>query len=277
MLQSSYGGRRIFHDGTRLVPVVAPVPESFPVFRSPDPPPPRRFRGVATGLHPIVTRAKRRATFSGVYRVFNDAEYRAYRDDSGPPDEGDIPIGASSNLPFTPEVTYGDAIWRNSLAFFNGIFTSGFLPLGERGETWLELEIVAGAEKARPPAGPVLEALQGPGAWRAYDIKGGIVRILGTYRQAAGPQATHWVLTYTTDGTDPVAAPGTGGTQTRVTQALGGGFWHPLEYELPAQDDETVVKITLQMGRQVGETWYYSENSETYTVTVSTAGPAAPG
>jgi hypothetical protein len=215
---------------------------------------PERSRGVdaATLLRRYETEAR------GLYRVFNTAAYRLYRSQSRPPREGDEPFATTSSLPYEPGDTFGDGIWYLSVSYFNGVIDSGFLPLGPAGETYLRLEIVSGDEVYAPP--------YGPGGWSLSNVGGGVVRIVGYYRQRGGLRAGQWSIAYTTDGTDPPA------DQPDVTVTIVPEGLAALEYDLPAQSDGTTVKVRLQTRRLDGATWRYSEDSEIKTIEVEATG-----
>jgi len=118
---------------------------------------------------------RRYAEHRGKYRVFNAAEYRFYRSDTAPPDEGDSPFATSASLPHTPTNIYADGIWYLSVSYFNGVLDSGFLPLGPNGETFLRLDISGAEESGSPP--------DGPATWHIEQRAGGVVGVVGFYMQ----------------------------------------------------------------------------------------------
>jgi len=206
--------------------------------------------------------SKRYADARGKYRIFNAAEYRFYRDNSAPPEEGDTPFDTNATLPHTPTNTYANGTWYISMSRFNGVLDSGFLPVGPNGETYLRLDLAAGAEEGSPPNAPL--------GWRLELRPNGVVRVIGTYYQVGDLRATQWAIAYTTDESSPPAdTPDE--TETMPTRGLA-----QLVYDLPAQGDETIVKVRLQTRRQDGETWVYSEGSTVLTVTADAQGPSAP-
>jgi hypothetical protein len=197
----------------------------------------------------------------GQYRIFNAAGYSFYRSNSGPPNETDIPFATSATLPATPSNTYADGTWYLSMSYFNGCLSSGFLPLGPHGETYLLMEIAGGAAVGDRPSLPSTAALQ---------IKaGGVIRINAVY--VATPdganRATEWSIAYTTDGTTPP-----NNTPT-ATKAMTGGALQVLAFDLPAQANGTVVKVQLQTRR--GGT-VYSFPGTVLVATADATGPTAP-
>ena len=198
----------------------------------------------------------------GLYRIFNAATYRFYRDNAAPPTEADAPFATNATLPHEPADVYANGTWYLSASYFDGVLDSGFLPIGERGETYLRLDLAAGAEAIEPPYGPT--------DWRIEELAGGIVRVVGFYLQLAGTKrATQWALGYTTNGVDPVVDTPTY-TVTFATQGLA-----VIDYQLPAQGHGVVVKCRLQTRRNDGS-WVYSEGSTVKTITTDTSGPTAP-
>lgn len=201
------------------------------------------------------------ASARGKYRIFAAAEYRFYRSQSAPPVAGDTPFATSSTLPHEPADTYADGTWYLAVSWFNGIFDSGFLPIGPLGEPYLRLDLASGAETISPPAGPL--------RWHLQARAGGVVRVAGVYCQAGALRAGQWALAYTVDGSTPAAdSPG-------VTQAMAAADLDYLVYDLPAQPHGTTVSVRLQTRRNDG-TWVYSEGSEVETISADDSGPAAP-
>ena len=198
----------------------------------------------------------------GKYRIFNDAGYRFYRSDTAPPAEGSEPFATNATLPYTPDDVYADGTWYLACSYFNGVLDSGFLPIGPNGETYLRIDITDGDEIDSPP--------NAPNHWRLIQRPAGVVRVSGVYFQVGDLRATQWAIAYTTNG----AAPAT--DDPDLTKAMPAtGLCH-LQYSLPAQAHETVVKVRLQTRRQDGETWYYSEDSTVETITVDMVGPTVP-
>jgi len=187
-------------------------------------------------------------TARGLFRIFNTAEYRFYRSNSGPPDFSSAPFATSSSLPATPAVSWGAGTWRIGVTWFNGVFESDPLPLGPRGETYLRLDISGGADIGNPPFEPVHVGLQ--------ERAGGVVRVTGVYWQPpAGGRADEWALSWTNDGSAPTIDP------PDITVELPADGLALLEYDLPAQADATTVKVALGVRRNDGGTWRYSGES----------------
>jgi len=197
---------------------------------------------------------KYRRTLDGLYRVFNDAEYRFYRSNSGPPAETDTPFATSATLPATPTDTFAPGTWYLSVSYFNGVVDSGFLVLGNRGETWRRLDIEAGGSEIQEPPAP-------PASWRLEQRSGGVVRVVGVYFQGGTLKATEWAITYTTDGSTPGAPPAVSPDVTVAFNSDNSAIV-VLNYDLPAQAKTATVKVRLQVRRNDGGDWLYSEGSD---------------
>lgn len=205
----------------------------------------------------------------GLYRVFNPEVFRFYRDNTGPPQEGDTPFDTNATLPYTPDFTYADGTWWVSVSKFNGVLDSGFLPRGPAGETYIRLDIAAGQKILSPPTSPI-DAPVAPGSWWLQKRAGGVVAVLGNYIQTGDQRAEEWAIAYTTDdSTPPEDTP-----DYTVTIPAGGGV-HVLEYELPAQSHGTTVKVRVQVRRNDGS-WVYSEDSVVQEIQADALGPKAP-
>lgn len=204
---------------------------------------------------------KCRVEARGLYRVFNTAEYRLYRSQVRPPQEGDTPFATTASLPYEPADVFGNGTWYVSMSYFNGVIDSGFLPLGQAGETYLRLEIESGSEVYAPP--------NGPNDWRLENVGGGVVRVLGYYRQGGGLRAGQWAIAYTTDGSEPAA------DTPDVTRSIVAEGLALLEYDLPAQGDGTTVRVRLQTRRLDDATWRYSEDSVIKTISAEATGGGA--
>jgi hypothetical protein len=206
---------------------------------------------------------RRYASARGLYRVFNPAQYQFFKSNVSPPAESGIPFATSATLPSTPTATYADGTWYLSVAYFNGVLSSGFLPIGPRGETYLKLEISGGAALATRPGGPLTASLQ--------VLAGGVIRVNAVY--AAFPdganRADTWSIAYTTNGTTPP-----NNTPT-VTKAMTAGGLQVLAYTLPAQADGTTVKVQLQTRRGSGP-GVYSLPGTVLTAVADATGPSAP-
>lgn len=223
----------------------------------------RRERSVT--VDPSAWLRPSRFELRGLYRVFNDAEYRFYRSNSAPPVESDSPFATNATLPYEPSDTYADGIWYLSATYFNGVIESGFLPIGDRGETYIRLEIVDGEVIANPPYGPDRWGLVASGA--------GVITVTAVYHQVGTLRADTWAITYTTDGNDPGTPPDISPT---VTQAMRGAGMQILSYALPVQAQGTTVKVRLQTRRDDGDEGYkYSEGSTVKTLTADEIGGVA--
>lgn len=216
------------------------------------------FKHIVSRLTEIT---RRYATHRGLFRIFNTTEYRFYRSNSTPPEEGDTPFATSSSLPHTPADTFADGTWYLSVSYFNGVIDSGFLPVGPDGETCLRVDISGGGQTNAPPDGPL--------EWRLEARAGGVVCVIGLYMQPGTERAGEWAIAYTVDGSTPPE------DTPDVTQTIAARGLVPLTYDLPAQADGTTVKVRLQTRRNDG-TWVYSENSVVKTLAADAQGPTAP-
>ena len=195
----------------------------------------------------------------GLYRVFNAAEYRFYRDNSAPPEEGDSPFATNATLPHEPADVYADGTWYLSVSYYNGVMDSGFLPLGPAGETYLRLDLVGGDEADAPPAAPL--------DWRIEAAADGAVRVIGLYFEVGDLRADQWSIGYVVDGVTP---------PTVVTVALSPGPGLAiLDYLLPEQYHGASVTVLLQTRRGTASP-IYSENSTVKTVAADAHGPTVP-
>lgn len=210
---------------------------------------------------PLIDIRRHYFTGRGKYRIFNTAAYIFYRSNVGPPTEADALYESSATLPATPATTFANGTWWISVAYFNGVIKSGFLPLGPNGETFIRLDIAGGVVAASPP--------QPPGDWRLEVRAGGVIRVVGFYLQADSNRATDWAITYTTNGSTPGTPPAVSPTVTVLMPTRGLAV---LSYDLPAQANGTTVKVRLQTKRSTA----YSENSVVKTAIADAAGPSAP-
>lgn len=218
----------------------------------------KRGRGWSIAPH-MIDFARRQASGRGLYRIFNAAEYRFFRTDGSPPAEGDTPLESNATLPHTTAATWADGNWYVSVDFFNGNISSGFLVLGENGETWIRLPISGGASVGAPPRAPADVRIQ--------NVGGGVVKVFALYTELGDDRADTWAIAFTTNGVDPPEdAPD-------VTVAMLGSGVEVLEYLLPAQANGTTVKVRVQT-RRSGTA--YSEGSQVLQVTADAVGPTAP-
>jgi hypothetical protein len=205
--------------------------------------------------------ARRYLDGRGKYRVFNAVGYRFYRSNSGPPAETDTPFATNATLPHEPADAYADGTWYLSVSYFNGVIDSGFLPVGPNGETYLRLDITAGAVAGSPP---------NPANDCQLEVRAaGVVAVLAAYYQADTLMAEEWAVAYTFDGSPPPES------TPDYTVAMDAQGLCVLEYDLAAQAHGTTVKARVQTRRNDGG-WIYSEGSAILTATAYTPGPGAP-
>lgn len=211
--------------------------------------------------YPSLCFQKHYATMRGKYRIFNDAEYRFYRSDTAPPEEGSEPFATSSSLPYTPDDVYANGTWYLSMSYFNGVIDSGFLPLGPNGETCLRLDITAGEEVLSDPNKPL--------DWHLETRAGGVVRIVGVYYQSGDLRADEWAIKWTTGLGTPLP------DNPNVTVAMPSRGVAILEYDLPAQEHGTRVSALVQTRRDDG-TWAYSNYVSYKSAYADSEGPTTP-
>lgn len=238
----------MLHTGSYWLPSpLRSVPEPGP------PAPPSRV------LDPSIWRRHNYSDTHVLYRVFNAAEYRFYWDGTTPPAEGDASDETNATLPHTTTATFGNDTWYLVCDRFNGVLSSGFLPVGPHGERYQRIDVVGGVEVGVAPKGPT--------NWGLVLQPDGVVRIVGYYHETGDLRADTWAIAYTTTGAEPP-------TDTPdLTQAIPGGAWAVLAYDLPTQADGTMVKVRLQTRRDST----YSEGSTVLTATADAEGPTVPG
>lgn len=216
---------------------------------------------VTAGVDVASAITRRYMQVRSTYHIKRDQLYHFYRSNVGPPVITDSPYATDANLAFTPVDTFADGTWYLSVAFFNGVESSEFLPLGPNGETYLLLIVASGAQKLEPPTPPQDVRLE--------IAAGGVVKVAATYVQNSGNRATEWAVRYTTDGSSPAA------DNPNVTVAIGSGSTELLEYSLPAQAHGTTVKVRVQVRRDDSGVWSYSLGSSVVTAVADATGPAA--
>lgn len=203
----------------------------------------------------------------GKYRIFETAGYRFYRSNAAPPAEGDTVWATAETLPDTPTDTFADGTWYLSVSYYNGLIDSGFLPIGEHGETYLVLRLSGGAETATPPDGPV--------DWRLELQPAGVVRVVACLLQYGDNRADQWAIAYSTDGSTPAED-----TPDETEDLFGDANLAILSYDLTGQDHGTTIKVRLQTRRNDGTdsvpVWVYSDGSSVKTATADATGPGAP-
>ena len=212
---------------------------------------------VLFGDPPIIDYVKRYSSASGRYRIFNDAEYRLYRSNTGPPTTSDA-WTTSATLPVTPVETFADGTWWIAVSYFNGVIDSGFLPLNDRGENYVRIDISGGEAVDRPPYGPLF--------WSLTQAAGGVPHISAVYIDESSNRADNWAITYTTNGSTPAEG------VPDIAVAIASVGTAVLEYDLPAQADTTVVKVRLQTALSTS----YSEDSDVKQITIDTTAASAP-
>lgn len=219
----------------------------------------------ATVSDPSVFRRRLVQAIRGRWRRWGEAKYRFFRDNSAPPEPTDTPFATAASLPATPADTFADGTWYLSVAKFNGIYQSEFLPIGPEGETYLKLEISGGAEVANGPVGPSDVALE--------TQAGGVVRVLA-WLDTNQTDADQWAIAYTTNGSTPAE------DSPDVTVDLATTGMAILDYQLPAAADGATVKVRVQTrrndGTDVSPSWVYSDGSEVLEATADATGPTAP-
>ena len=202
--------------------------------------------------------------FRGSYVIFNAAGYYFWYGDTIP--DPDSPYqDTNATLPHTPVDTFTDGIKYFSLKYSNGVIISDFLPVGANGATYLRLDLDTGAELAGPP--------NRQGDVRLELKAGGVVRVVAFYGQTAGvARAEEFAIYATFDGSDPGSGPD---DIADYTVAIGTSGLAILTYDLPAQADDTEVKVRVQMSRDDSGTDRFSDTSadDILTTNADAAGP----
>ena len=164
----------------------------------------------------------------GMFHIYGPAEYRIYRSQGSPPVQGSTPWATASTLPATPTDTFADGTWYLAVSYFDGIYDSGFYPVGPAGETYQTLVISGGTVAAAPPPAPLAIALQ--------ESNPGVVSILAMVASATA-EATEWQISYTVNG----------GAATIVTKPFTAAALAVLSYSLPAQSAGSLVAVSVQL------------------------------
>lgn len=198
----------------------------------------------------------------GKYRVFNDAEYRFYRSNSAPPAEGSTPFATNATLPHTPADVFADGTWYLSVSYFDGVLDSGFLPVGDLGETYLRLDVSGGVALQLPPAAPLDS--------RVRQTAAGTARITALAIDPTARRGDTWAVAYTTDGTDPAADSPDVTVDFRGTSGV-----EVLDYSLLGLGVGVTLKVRVQVKRTSDST--YSENSTVLSLAIVEAPTPALG
>lgn len=213
---------------------------------------------------PPVTQNRYYVDYRDLYRIFNSAVFRFYKSTTGPPAETDTPFATSGTLPYTPADVFGNGTHYLSVSWFNGVLDSGFLPVGPNGETYLRIGVSGGVSFLGPPQTPINV--------RLILKPGGVVQVQAVYFELGGLRATQWAITYTTNGSTPGTPPAVSPT---ITAGIVGTNLSVLQYDLPAQADGVTVNLRLQVRRDDGGAWRYSEGSTVLSAIADALGPAA--
>jgi hypothetical protein len=190
----------------------------------------------------------------GLFRIFNPACYGIYCE-STPPVQGSTPTFMSTSLPAS-HGTFADGTWYVSVSYFDGVYDSGFLPVGPAGETYQKIVVSGGSGQTAPPAPLTLDL---------EETAPGVVTVTAI---AAGPAAGwQWQLTWS----DPSIG---GGAPTVGYLPMGGGAMSVLSYALSIGAPGTVLTVSVALfnGGGLG-----AGPALTETITLAAgSGPSAP-
>ena len=215
------------------------MPALYPIMVEPPPAIPALIMPAI--VDPSLFSHKYRVEMRGRHRIANAAEFRFYRNQGAPPDEGDVAFDTNATLPHTTAgVAWPDGLWYVAVQEFNGFALSGFYPVGLNGEPYIILRVVSGASTARNPDRPFGCSL--------ILRPNGVIRIRSFYIQTNAARADSWFITYTTDGTTPGHSGGGPGTTVTVTPMPTAGL-AVLTHDLPAQGHGTTVWVRVQTSR----------------------------
>lgn len=230
---------------------------------------PHRRRRAATvtyttrGVHGYVPSPRRfYGEFRGVHRIFNAAVYRYYHSTDGPPLGTDAPFATSVSQPHQPAETFADGVHFFSVDRFNGVLSSGFLPIGPRGEPYIRMDVDA-VQIGSPPLPPT--------EWHIEPATNGAVRVVGLYVENGPDRATEWAITHTDDLSEPGEPPAVSPTVTVPMSTLNVSL---LDYLLPAQGAGT-YRVRVQVRKFVSPSWVYSEGSRVESLTALSIGGIA--
>lgn len=226
--------------------IISPAPVAVPVVVQP------------VVVNPAPWRGKYYANLRGAYRIFNTALYHFHYSSTGTPDPDAAAFETNASLPYTTTATYTDGEHRFSVAKSNGILNSGFMPLGNQGQTFQRVDVSGGAEVSIPPSGPT--------DWHLTQTANGVIIVEATYFEDSSTlRADTWSITYTTNGSTPAED-----SPTATASIVSSGM-AVLYYSIPAQVHGTTVKVRLQTRRDST----YSEGSTVKTILADAEGPTA--
>ena len=227
----------------------------------------RRRRWQQPVLPPLVEH-KFGGEMRGLYRIFNATLFEIWHSASGPPLETDAPTWSPATLPFTGTGALADGAHYFSMARFNGVIKSGFLPLGPNGETYLRFDLSGGVIVGSPP--------RGADQWNLVVTGPGVVRVTGVYFEIGDLRADDWALSYTSDGSTPLVLPTVGSGTTNAFKTMPTGGLATLVFDITGVGGAT-VKARLQTRRFDGGDWFYSEGSIVKEIDADNVGGIAGG
>lgn len=216
--------------------------------------------------------AHRHGALRGRYRIFNAVEWRFYWNATRPPAEGDTPDETAASLPtlsYTSTATFADGVYYVAMTYFNGVYDSGFLPIGDQGESYRLIEIVDGEAVGNPP--------QPPGSWRIELASDRTIRIVASYWQSGSERADEWVFNFAQGTTPPVDEPMTIAGFNPVMPEQGLCI---IYFVIPVDfSDSTTINARLQTRRNDGTedepVWVYSDGGTVQSLIIDYA--AVPG
>jgi hypothetical protein len=201
----------------------------------------------------------------GLYRVFNAAEYRYRWNNTRAPSLIDPIDETKATLDLETAATFADGIWRFAATFFNGIYDSGFLPVGPFGEPYLILTIESGVIIGNPSQKPDNWSLRVVGT---NPTAFGVVWVDGFYTELGSLRADEWYVEYSVDRA----------SWSSVTQAVPVVGVAVLRLLIPVSwDDGSEVFVRVRMRRDDGAGWIFSEGiDDVRSIVVDGVGPTAP-
>jgi hypothetical protein len=173
----------------------------------------------------------------GRWHVPTDPAYWVYIESTPPDDNVHTPTAEPGGLPWTSSALGASGTFYVSVAYFNGYESSGFLTVGDNGETYRKLILIGSAEQPIPPNG-VIEASIQPDA-------GGKMRVTASYDQAGANRATEFALAWSTGGTPPPTS-----TPDRTASIPAAGL-AVLDEIVPdtGEADGTLINVRIQTRR----------------------------